>query len=88
MNANEIATKADIEEIKDLMRKMMKSTEEFNEPNRIMDGNQVKEFLGISEGTLKMLCDTKELIRSKVYGKYYYEMKDIMDMIRRNKVRN
>lgn len=89
MNTNEIATKQDIEEVKDLMRKLIQSTTEDKEPNRIMDGNQTRAYLGgISEGKLKMLRDTGELTPSKIGGTYYYELKDIMSMIKRNKGRS
>lgn len=90
MNATELATKQDIEELKTLVRKLVESTTNEAQPdNRLLDNKQVRAYLGnISEGTLKMLRDTGELTASKIGGKYFYEMKDITAMVRRNKGRS
>ncbi len=89
MNTNEIATKQDIEELKELMRRLITSSIGSKEPNRIMDSNQTRAYLGgISEGKLKMLRDKRELNPTKIGGMYYYELKDITAMIERNKGRN
>ena len=88
MNTTEIATKQDIEEVKELILNLSKSSAGEINPSRIMTGAEVKKYLGISEGTLKALRDAGELPASKILGQYLYEYKDVMLMIKRNKGRN
>jgi hypothetical protein len=81
MNINEIATKADIEEILfaiDQLRNLLTSQKADQKFLRSAD---VRELLRISDGTLQRLRINKTLPASKVNGTWFYKYEDVVKML-------
>lgn len=82
MNAYEIATKADIEnllcEIKTL-QELLSSTS----PNqrKFLRSADVRKLLNISDGTLQRLRISNSLPAQKVNGTWFYKYEDVVKMI-------
>lgn len=84
MNANELLTKADLENFrKQLLQDiaaMMSNLGQGNEKTWLRS-SEVKELLGISSGTLMNLRVKGMLKASKVEGIYLYHLSDIKKML-------
>lgn len=84
MNTNEIATRADVNalqiELKQL-RQILESNLMATNNKAFLSGKEVKELLGISEGTLKTYRAKKWLPATKIGGKYYYRYEGVNAMV-------
>lgn len=91
MNTNDIATKADINFLQNELRQLREIIENnlmSANQKQYLSGKEVKELLGISEGTLKTYRAKNWLPATKIGGKYYYRYEDVNAMINRTRGRN
>jgi len=70
-----------LEDIKDLLENQNKQTNK-----KWLKSNEVRELLGISPGTLQNLRINGTLPYTKVGGVLYYDQREIMEVLERNKV--
>jgi hypothetical protein len=81
MNTNEIATKADIENLLCEIRNLQKL---FSTPvleRKILRSSDVRKLLNISDGTLQRLRITYSLPAQKVNGTWFYKYEDVIKML-------
>ena len=86
MNIDEIATKKDIAILLEKVDRLEREIKNIEASKPFYTGKEVKELLGISEGTLQSLRIKRELTASKIGGKYYYMREDINNMFVKNRI--
>jgi predicted DNA-binding transcriptional regulator AlpA len=70
-----------LEDIKDLLE-----NHSGQAPRKWLKSNEVRELLGISPGTLQNLRINGTLPFTKIGGILYYDHREIMEVLERNKV--
>ena len=84
MNTTEISTKEDISRLEmklDRMERLIESVLSPVKQKPFLSGSEVKEMLGISEGTLKAYRAKGWLPGKKKGGKYFYRYEDVMKLL-------
>jgi hypothetical protein len=81
MNANEIATKADIENLLFEIKNLQKLLSASNPERKILRSLDVRKLLHISDGTLQRLRITGSLPAQKVNGTWFYKYEDVIKML-------
>ena len=81
MEIDQIATKADVKELKILIEDIRKSLANSNAEKIILRSSDVRKFLNISDGTLQRLRITNMLPAHKVNGTWFYKYEDVVKMI-------
>lgn len=82
MNLNEIATKADIQEILFALEKLQFSIIKNKEEKTFLRSADVRKMLNISDSTLQRLRISGSLISKKVNGTWFYKLEDIQKIMR------
>ena len=72
-----------LEDIKELLQNHNGPT-----PKKWLKSNEVRELLGISPGTLQNLRINGTLPYTKIGGVLYYDQREIMEVLERNKIHN
>ncbi|MCH8903132.1 MAG: helix-turn-helix domain-containing protein [Bacteroidetes bacterium] len=88
MTQDQIATKEDLKQLEDSLLKSMANLLLEQKPanKKWLKSKQVKEILGISDGTLQNLRINGTLNPTKVGGSYYYDLEGLMQVFENNKI--
>jgi hypothetical protein len=86
MNLNEIATKADIQEILIAIKKLQCSISPDATKQQYLRSADVRKMLNISASTLQRFRISGEIKAKKVNGTWFYKKEDIDGMLRMNNV--
>lgn len=78
MNTNDIATKADLENLLAEIKKLLPTVAP---QQKFLRSSDVRDILNISDGTLQRLRENKILAANKVGGTWYYKYDDVIKMI-------
>jgi len=78
MNTNDIATKADLE---NLLAEIKKVISKVTPKQEILRSSDVRKLLNISDGTLQRLRESKTLPASKVNGTWFYKYEDVIKIL-------
>lgn len=81
MILNEIATKADIQEILVAIEKLQTSINANTVEKRYMRSADVRKMLNISDSTLQRLRISGALKANKINGTWFYKLEDIQNLI-------
>lgn len=81
MTINEIATKADIDNLLREIRQIHKLLSPSNLDQKILRSSDVRKLLNISDGTLQRLRITGSIIAQKVNGTWFYKYDDVIKML-------
>lgn len=81
MNLNEIATKADIQEILFAIEKLKFSINKHKEEKTFLRSADVRKMLNISDSTLQRLRISNKLRAKKLNGTWFYKLEDIQNSI-------
>lgn len=81
MQLNEIATKADIEEILKAIQKLQSALSPAQIEQKFLRSADVRKLLNISDGTLQRLRISGILKAKKVNGTWFYKYEDIAKML-------
>ncbi|MDZ4072971.1 MAG: helix-turn-helix domain-containing protein [Sediminibacterium sp.] len=82
MNLNEIATKADIQEVLLAIEKLKFSINKKVEEKTFLRSADVRKMLNISDSTLQRLRISGLLNSKKVNGTWFYKLEDIKQIIK------
>ena len=82
MYLNEIATKADIEEILMAIQKLQSSIAAIQVEQKFLRSADVRKMLHISDGTLQRLRVSGTLNAKKVNGTWFYKLPDIEKLMK------
>jgi len=85
MNLNEIATKADIQEILSAIEKLNFSINKNTREIKFLRSSDVRMMLNISDSTLQRLRISGALISKKVNGTWFYKLEDIQKIMEEKK---
>ncbi len=81
MNPNEIATKADINEILAAIAKLQSSININKVEQKFLRSADVRKMLNISDSTLQRLRISGALKSKKVNGTWFYKFEDIQNIM-------
>ena len=81
MNLNEIATKADIQEILIAIQKLQLSCNVNKVEQKFLRSADVRKMLNISDSTLQRLRISGSLKAKKVNGTWFYKFEDIQNIM-------
>ena len=81
MNPNEIATKADIEEVLKAIEKLQNSLSISPAEQEFLRSADVKKLLHISDGTLQRLRISGTLDAKKLNGTWFYKLSNIQKLM-------
>lgn len=81
MNAHEIATKADIENLLEEIKNLHKLFSIADNQRKFLRSADVRKLLNISDGTLQRLRVTNSLPAQKVNGTWFYKYEDVVKML-------
>lgn len=84
MQINEIATKADIEEILKAIQNLQSKLSSPQIEQKFLRSADVRKLLNISDGTLQRLRISGTLNAKKVNGTWFYKYEDINKMLNEN----
>lgn len=80
MNQNDIATKADIQELLEAINKLQKSINPNMTHQQFLRSADVRKMLNISDSTLQRQRISGALKAKKVNGTWFYKLEDIQKM--------
>ena len=80
MNINEIATKADIQDLICEIRELQKLFSQSTKEQKVLRSSDVRKLLNISDGSLQRLRISGNLPASKVGGTWFYKSEDVFKM--------
>jgi hypothetical protein len=84
----EIITKQDLKDLKkDIIKEISLILEGKTEKKEWLKSSEVKEMLGISDGTLQNLRINGTLPHTKIGGTIYYEYVDVVAILKINKTK-
>jgi hypothetical protein len=84
----EIITKQDLKDLKkDIIKELSLILEGKTEKKEWLKSIEVKDMLGISDGTLQNLRINGTLPHTKVGGTIYYEYADVIGLLKMNKTK-
>lgn len=83
----EFITKEDFEQFKSDIANMITTLTNNSKPKTWLRSSEVREMLGISPGTLQNMRIHGYIPYSKVGGSLFYDLKDIEDVLEKNKTR-
>ena len=81
MYLNEIATKADIEEVLIAIQKLQLSIGDIKVEQKFLRSADVRKMLNISDGTLQRLRISKSVNAKKINGTWFYKSSDINELM-------
>jgi hypothetical protein len=81
MNLNEIATKADIQEILFAIERLRVSINDKAEEKTFLRSADVRMMLNISDSTLQRLRISNKLQAKKLNGTWFYKLEDIQKIM-------
>lgn len=84
MNIEDIATKADINELKTILLRVLEKQQENKQAKEWLRSKEVRTLLNISNGTLQNLRVKGLLHASKVQGVHYYRLSEIEALLQSN----
>ena len=85
MNPNEIATKADIEQVLIAIQNLQTALSAVKVESKFLRSADVKKMLHISDGTLQRLRVSGTLNAKKVNGTWFYKFSDIEKIMKDEK---
>ncbi len=81
MNLNEIATKADIQEVLLAIEKLKFSINKKVEEKTFLRSADVRKMLNISDSTLQRLRISNRIRAKKLNGTWFYKLEDIQNTL-------
>lgn len=81
MNLNEIATKADIQEVLVAIQKLQSAFNVNTVEQKFLRSADVRKMLNISDSTLQRLRISSALKAKKINGTWFYKFEDIQNIM-------